>query len=56
MPWRLEAMKDVGGCDMPGGGVNQPVIPGFPNEETRYRLSVSPTDEYHPEREANRVN
>ena len=34
MPWRQEPMKDVGGCDKPGGGADQPLIPGFPNGET----------------------
>jgi len=24
-------MKDVAGCDKPGAGVEQPLIPGFPN-------------------------
>jgi hypothetical protein len=27
-------MKDVGGCDKPGEGADQPLIPGFPNGET----------------------
>jgi hypothetical protein len=34
MPWRQEPMKDVGGCDKPGEGADQPLIPGFPNGET----------------------
>jgi hypothetical protein len=34
MPWRQEAMKDVGGCDKPGGDADQSLIPGFPNGET----------------------
>ena len=34
MPRRQEPMKDVGGCDKPGGDADQSVIPGFPNEET----------------------
>jgi hypothetical protein len=34
MPWRQEPMKDVGGCDKPGGGADHPLIPGFPNGET----------------------
>jgi hypothetical protein len=34
MPWRQEPMKDVGGCDKPGGGADRPLIPGSPNEET----------------------
>ena len=34
MPWHREAMKDVGGCDKPGGDADQSVIPGFPNGET----------------------
>ena len=34
MPWRQEPMKDVGGCDKPGEGADQPMIPGFPNGET----------------------
>ena len=40
MPWRSEAMKDVARCDKPRGGVEQPLIRGFPNGEThplRYR-------------------
>ena len=34
MPWRQEPMKDVGGCDKPGGGADHPLIPGCPNGET----------------------
>jgi len=34
MPWRQEPMKDVGGCEKPGGGADQPLIPGSPNGET----------------------
>ena len=34
MPWHQELMKDVGGCDKPGGSADQLVIPGFPNGET----------------------
>jgi hypothetical protein len=34
MPWRQELMKDVGGCDKPRGGADQPSIRGFPNGET----------------------
>ena len=34
MSWRQEAMKDVEGCDMPGGAVKQALIPGFPNDRT----------------------
>jgi hypothetical protein len=34
MPWRQEPMKDVGGCDKPGLGADQPLTPGFPNGET----------------------
>ena len=37
MPWRSEAMKDVGGCEKPRGGVNHPVIRGCPNGETQRR-------------------
>jgi hypothetical protein len=28
-------MKDVADCDKPGAGVEQPLIPGFPNGATR---------------------
>lgn len=35
MPWHQEPKKDVGGCDKPRGAVNQAVIRGFPNGETR---------------------
>jgi hypothetical protein len=35
MPWYQEPMKDVGGRDSPRGVVNQAVIRGFPNGETR---------------------
>ena len=31
MSWRQEAMKDVVGCDKPGVGVKQPLIPGSLN-------------------------
>jgi hypothetical protein len=34
MPWRREPMKDVGDCEKPGVGVDQPLIPGCPNGET----------------------
>ncbi len=36
MSWRQEAMKDVVGCEIPGAGVKQPLIPGCPNGATRY--------------------
>ena len=32
MSWRQKAMKDVEGCDMPGGAVKQALIPGSPND------------------------
>jgi hypothetical protein len=35
MPRHREAMKDVEGCDKPGGAVKQALKPGFPNGETR---------------------
>ncbi len=35
MPGHQEPMKDVGGRDRPRGAVNQAVIRGFPNGETR---------------------
>ena len=35
MPWHQEPMKDVGGHDSPRGVVNQALIRGFPNGETR---------------------
>ena len=35
MPWHQEPMKDVGGHDSPRGVVNQTLIRGFPNGETR---------------------
>ena len=35
MPWHQEPMKDVGGRDRPRGAVNQAVIRGCPNGETR---------------------
>ena len=43
MPWQLEAMKDVVGCDKPRGVVKHTLIRGFPNGETHsiYRVSVS---------------
>ncbi len=47
MPWRSEAMKDVGNCDKPGGGVNHPVIPGFPNGATQCRSRLA-VDEHYP--------
>ena len=34
MPWHLEPMKDVGGCDKPRGAADQALIRGFPNGET----------------------
>jgi len=33
-PWHLEARKDAGGRERPGGAANQAVIPGCPNGET----------------------
>ena len=33
-----EAMKDVVDCDKSGAGVKQPLIPEFPNRETRLCL------------------
>jgi hypothetical protein len=39
MSWRQQAMKDVVGCDMPGGAVKQAEIPGSPNGTTRCRGS-----------------
>jgi hypothetical protein len=35
MPWHQEPMKDVGGHDRPRGVVNQALIRGCPNGETR---------------------
>ena len=35
MPWRQEAMKDVGSCEKLRGVANQTVIRRFPNGETR---------------------
>jgi hypothetical protein len=35
MPWYQEPMKDVGGRDRPRGVVNQALIRGCPNGETR---------------------
>ena len=39
MSRRLEAMKDVEGCDKPGEAAKQAEIPGFPNGATRFRES-----------------
>lgn len=36
MPWQLEAMKGVAGCDKPRGAVEQAVIRGFPNGATHW--------------------
>ena len=36
MPWRQEAMKDVGACDKPRGAGKHAMIRGFPNGETRH--------------------
>ena len=38
MPWHDELMKDVGDCEMPRGVVNQALIRGCPNGETRPSL------------------
>ncbi len=35
MPRHREAMKDVEGCDKPGGAVKQALKPGFPNGATQ---------------------
>ena len=43
MPWRQEAMKDVGSCEKLRGVANQTVIRRCPNGETRLRsYSVIP--------------
>jgi len=34
-----EATKDVVGCDKPGAGAEQPLIPGFPNGATRQAMA-----------------
>ena len=34
MPWLVEAMKDVLGCDKPRGAAKQALIRGYPNGET----------------------
>jgi len=41
MSRRREAMKDVAGCDKPGAGVEQPLIPGSPNGATRQDWATS---------------
>jgi hypothetical protein len=38
MPWRLEPMKDVGGCEKLRGAVYQALIRRYPNEETHQSL------------------
>ena len=38
MPWHAKPMKDVEGCVMPRGVVNQALIRGCPNGETRLWL------------------
>jgi len=35
MPWRQEATKDVGSCEMLRGAANQALIRRSPNGETR---------------------
>jgi hypothetical protein len=40
MSRRREAMKDVADCDKPGAGVEQPLIPGCPNGETRQKRAT----------------
>ena len=35
MPWHLEPMKDVDGCEKLRVGAEQPVIRRYPNGETR---------------------
>lgn len=46
MPGRWEAMKDVGACDKPRGGGNQPLIRGCLNGETRLGEARSLCPEY----------
>jgi hypothetical protein len=36
MPWRREPMKDVGDCEKPRVAVDQALIRGCPNGETRH--------------------
>ena len=36
MPWQDWPKKDVATCDKPRLGGKQPLIRGFPNEETRF--------------------
>ena len=44
MPWRMEAMKDVLGCEKPGLGAKNLLTPGCPNGKTH--LLEVPVSEY----------
>ena len=46
MPWRLEAMKDVGNCDKLRGAVTQAIIRRFPNRKTYLVEDGVPYAEY----------
>ena len=46
MPRHKTTMKDVGACEKPRGGGNQPVIRGCPNGVTRLAKSQSSYAEY----------
>ena len=41
MPWRQEAMKDVGACDKPREAGKHAMIRGCPNGETRHSSVTS---------------
>ena len=56
MSRRREAMKDVVDCDKPGAGVKQPLIPGFPNGETRLWETIVISGWMHRPFEANAGN
>jgi len=45
MPWRQEAMKDVGACDKLRGAGKHAMIRRCPNGETRHPMGVTPQGE-----------
>ena len=54
MPWRKQAMKDVGTCEKPRGAGKRAVIRGCPNGETRLFGVIA--DGIHRVSKANAVN
>ncbi len=65
MPWLVEAMKDVLGCDKPRGAAKKALIRGFLNGATQHganhvttsvgRTQGSETSQYLKEKKSNEI-